>query len=143
PFSTLSWLTRSRSLTSLAPDLTTIISHNIFKPPISKKVIKDSIHYTAMSANGQKMALLTKRMFRVFDSKSASITSTGYFANGGQNYMYSDKDVDIESQTPLPAETFKIKYFSCVAVSNEYLAIGSPGRLMIFIIEGPHAGRWV
>ena len=48
----------------------------------------------------------------------------------------------METQVPLD-ERFEIGQFSCVTMSNHYLAIGCKGRMMIFIIEGEHAGRWV
>jgi len=51
----------------------------------------------------------------------------------------------METQLPLPKtlERMKIARFSSLTVSNEYLAVGCKGRMMIFIIEGKYAGRWV
>lgn len=49
----------------------------------------------------------------------------------------------METQVPLPTERFKIAPFSCLTASNEYLAVGCIGRMMVFTIEGKYAGRWV
>jgi hypothetical protein len=97
-----------------------------------------------MSANGRKLALLTEEMFRVFDTNgSVRLVAMGQFMDKGTHFKYSHQGGEMNLQVPLPAEKFEINKFSCVAVSNEYLAIGSKGRMMIFVIDGEHAGRWV
>ena len=134
----------SENSTPLRPELTTVTSYELLKPPISRTTINDKIKFTAMSANGQKLALLTEEMFRIFDTKSpVRLVCMGQFVDKGTHFKYSHQGEEMKSQVPLPAEKFEIGKFSCVAISNEYLAIGCKGRMMIFIIDGDHAGRWV
>jgi hypothetical protein len=135
--------------TPAAPDLTRVLSYDLFKPPISETTVRDTIHFTALSANGQKIALLTQRMFRIFQFKicetenTVHLVCTGHFANDGREFRYSGNVTEMKSQVPLPAERYKVGEFSCAAVSNDYLAIGCAGRMMLFTIEGEYAGRWV
>ena len=138
--------TRSASgnSTPLRPELTTVTSYELLKPPISRTTINDKIKFTAMSANGQKLALLTEEVFRIFDTKSPiRHVCMGQFVDKGTHFKYSHQGEEMKSQVPLPVEKFEIAKFSCVAMSNEYLAIGCKGRMMIFIIDGEHVGRWI
>jgi hypothetical protein len=97
-----------------------------------------------MSGNGRKLALLTEEVFRIFDTKSpVRLVCMGQFVDKGTHFKYSHPGGEMKSQVPLPAEKFEIGKFSCVALTNEYLAIGCKGRMVIFIVDGEHAGRWI
>jgi len=139
------WRSGSGGSTPLTPELTTVTSHELLKPPISKTTVNDRTKFTAISTNGQNLALLTDETFRIFDTTQSpiSLACMGRFVSKGTDFQYLHPSREMESQVPLPDEQFEIGKFSCVAISNEYLAIGCKGRMMIFIIEGEHAGRWV
>jgi hypothetical protein len=101
-----------------------------------------------MSANGQRLVVITDRRFRIYkidDKKNPviSLSCMGLFNDTGTDFKYLHQDGDVKSQTPLAIEKFQIGKFSCAAVSTEYLAIGCKGRMMIFTVEGEHGGRWV
>ena len=142
----------SSSTTSTCADLTDVTSFDLFKPPISKSTIKDAICLTALSANGKTMVLSTEKIFRIFRFQGSDsdvpvhLVCSGQFTNEARPYFrYPQKGARMETQLPLPKtlERMKIGRFSCLTVSNEYLAVGCKGRMMVFIIEGKYAGRWV
>jgi hypothetical protein len=99
---------------------------------------------TAISETGQKVVLLSKRKFWVFDTNpSITPVCAGDFAKGGNRFQYASKEGKFDVQLPILPKEVKVGKFTCVALSNKYLAIGSQGRLMIFILEGDFAGRWI
>jgi len=42
-----------------------------------------------------------------------------------------------------PQRLGKVSAFSNIALSDKYMAVGSDGRVQVFLIEGQYAGRWV
>lgn len=87
-FSLTSWKKSTPSQEPTASDLTIITHHELFKPPLSKETIKDTIRFTAMSANGQKLAITGERRFRIFTTNPVSCICTGDFTNKGKNFQY-------------------------------------------------------
>lgn len=149
PLSFNSLWRRSSSSGPALPDLTEVTSYDLFKPPISDSNVIATIHFTALSANGKTITLSTKKKFQIFQFQVSDrdmpvhLVCTGHFAKQGRDFQYSQKRARMETQVPLPTERFEIAPFSCLTVSNEYLAVGCKGRMMIFSIEGKYAGRWV
>jgi hypothetical protein len=120
--------------------------YELFLPPLSKEPMKDTICFTAMSADGQKIAIAGVRSFQIFGAASDEPVSSkckGEFTRKGKDFKYSNPRQEMSSQLPLPPTKYKVGQFSCLAVSNQYLAVGSLGRMMIFMVEGENGGRWI
>jgi hypothetical protein len=114
----------------------------LLKSPILKKGISAKVSLTAISATGQKVAVLTEKRFFVFNT-----TPIVSFLCGGEffkqtDFKYESLNRQLNSQHPTP-DKFKVKEFSSVALSDSFLAIGVPGKVMVFYLNGDHAGRWV
>jgi hypothetical protein len=113
----------------------------LLKPPISKKKIGDTVAFTAISSTGLKAAILTYKKFWVFNTTPPSVVCGGEFVNKTL-FKYESTTRPLDSQHPTP-ERFKVKDFLSVAVSDSFLAIGAPERVMVFTLIGKDAGRWV
>jgi hypothetical protein len=114
----------------------------LLKSPIMKKDINAKVSLTAISATGQKVAVLTEKHFFVFATDPIV-----YFVCGGEffkhtDFKYESLNRQLNFQHPTP-DKFKVKEFSSVALSDSFLAIGVPGKVMVFYLNGDHAGRWV
>ena len=96
---------------------------------------------TAISTTGQKVVVLSKRKFWVFDTSPVSLICTGEFTKGRGVFRYGIKDNPLTMQQPII--NFDVTGFSAVALSDVYLAIASPGRVTAFIVEGEFGGRLV
>jgi hypothetical protein len=57
-------------------------------------------------------------------------------------FKYGSQETAPTTQHPAP-DKFQVSSFSCVALSDEYLAIGTKEKIMIFSVNGDHAGRWL
>ena len=109
----------------------------------TKQKIPSKVELKVISATGDKVAVLSKRRFWVFDTTSqVTLVCAGQFTNGKHAFQYALNDNKLETQHPIPNK-YKISDFSCAALSTVYLAVGCPGRVMTFIVEGDQAGRWV
>jgi len=108
---------------------------------VTSKRGREKIALTAISATGRTVAILTKRKFWVFNTRPVGLACIGEFTNGNV-FRYAFNDKLLKPQNPIP-HNFKVSQFTCVALSDKYLAVGAPGRVMSFILEGSHAGRWV
>lgn len=95
---------------------------------------------TAISASGEKVAVLTEKRYRVYNTNPVSISCTGDFTSK-PIFRYSVKEGILKEQSPY--EKCDVSEFSCIALSDKYLAIGAGGRLLVFIVVGECAGRWV
>jgi hypothetical protein len=109
----------------------------------TKQKIPSKVELKVISAPGDKVAVLSKRRFWVFDTTSqVTLACAGQFTNGKHAFQYGLNDNKLETQHPVPNK-YKISDFSCAALSTVYLAVGCPGRVMTFIVKGDQAGRWV
>jgi len=124
--------------------------YNLAKKPYSKD-IRNNIEFTMISATGQKVALVTDRSIHVFTiMPTVSLLCTGEFATKrtkkGQetNYKYGPTiELGINHfQAPQP-QRFKVEEISTVSLCDSYLAIGCKEMVMVFLLEGNQAGRWV
>jgi WD40 repeat protein len=77
---------------------------------------------------------------------SATLKCAGMFEKKGilskeRTFKYAvGNDVFIIQR---PQRIGKVSAFTCIAASDKYVAIGSNGRVQVFIIDGKFAGRWV
>ena len=116
--------------------------YQLLKAQILKKDVNVEISLTAISATGHTVAVLTDKRFFVYTT-----TPEVAFVCGGEffrqtDFQYDNRNRSLKSQHPTP-DKFKVKDFSCVALSDSFLAIGVPGKVMAFYLHGDHAGRWV
>jgi hypothetical protein len=115
--------------------------HHLGWLPGSKQKLRDKIEMTAISPTGRKVALLSKRKFWVFNTRPVTLICVGEFIKGGTIFQYASGDRRLETQHPII--NVNVSTFSAVALSDRYLAIAAPGRVMVFIIENEFSGRWV
>lgn len=106
------------------------------------KPIPSKVQLKAISATGNKVAVLSTKSFWVFNTDPVSLECSGDFTNGKKAFQYAPKSETLETQHPIPLQ-HAVSPFQCAAVSDAYLAIGCAGRVMVFIVEGAHSGRWV
>jgi hypothetical protein len=110
-------------------------------------LIPSKILLEAISPEADKVAVLSKNMFWVFNiSSGINLNCIGQFKvhawARNPTYLYASEDSDPKTQLPIP-DTSQIADFSCAALSSEYLAVGCPGNIMIYIVVGTEQGRWV
>ena len=120
--------------------------YELLKDPISpQNKIKKTVS-TAISATGDKVAIVGASEYSVFNtdpgSGFVSLCCTGYFDRSGKTFYYSlcGKNNEMELQL---LQGFKVSTFTRAALCDAYLAIGAPGKLMFFTLDGLHAGRMV
>src|SRR5271169_2130819 len=106
-----------------------------------KHRLKDKIELTAISPTGHKVALISKRKFWIFGTSPVDTICTGEFTRGGTTFQYARGDQQLEIQHPIM--DVNVLAFSAVALCDQYLVIGTPGHVMIFIVHGEFVGRWV
>jgi hypothetical protein len=104
------------------------------------KAAKD-VEFTAISPSGSTVAVLTKSKFWVFETSTVSVVCSATF-DSKRVFNYGSQDRAPKGQHPTP-DKFQVSSFSCVALSDEYLAIGTKEKIMIFSVNGDHAGRWL
>src|SRR5437762_400032 len=102
---------------------------------------KDKIELTAISATGSTIAVLTKQRFWVFVTTQLSLACSGVFEKK-KIYKYASGEREPQNQHPAP-DKFSVSSFSSIALSDDYLAIGTTDKVMIFAVNGEHSGRWV
>jgi hypothetical protein len=119
-------------------------THQLVKLLGSKLKKREVIELTAISSTGRTVALLTSHKFFIFVSSPTdqlSLSCEGEFESR-KLFKYAPRNSSLSTQTPKP-DKYKMSEFSCVAVTDSYLAIGVNGKVLIFILEGEQAGRWV
>lgn len=114
---------------------------NLMTGPDCKPRTKDGIEFTAISATGRTVAVVTKQRFWVFVTTQVSLACSGVFEKK-KIYKYACGEEKPQNQHPLP-DKFSVSSFSSIALSDEYLAIGTTEKVMVFAITGEHSGRWV
>jgi hypothetical protein len=97
---------------------------------------------TAISAKGHTVAVLVKRQFWTFDPETCQMLCTGDFHKKTTYKYATDEGKELKVQHPLPTK-FRISSFVCCALSDEFLAIGTDSKIMIFSCRGTYAGRWL
>ena len=115
--------------------------YQLLKSPILKKDVSTKVSLTAISSTGRKVAVLTDNRFWVFNTSPVSFICGGEFAKR-TDFKYESLNRPMTSQHPTP-DKFKVKDFFSVALNDSFLAIGVPGKVMTFYLNGDHAGRWV
>ena len=58
-------------------------------------------------------------------------------------YRYGTDETTLKQQRPLPTHKLEVSSFTSVAMSDEYLAIAAKEMILVFLVGGPHAGRWL
>lgn len=111
------------------------------KGPHFKPRTKDKIEFTAISATGHTVAVVTKQRFWVFVTTQISLACSGVFERR-KIYKYASGEDEPQNQHPAP-DKFSVSSFSCIALSDEYLAIGATEKVMVFAVTGEHSGRWI
>jgi hypothetical protein len=114
--------------------------YQLLKPPILARPMTSRVQLTAISATGQNAVILTSKKFWVFHTNPASLACAAEFT--GNDFKYGRKGNAPQSQHP-PPDRLRGLEFSCVALNDSYLAIGVPGRILIFLLVGKESGRWV
>src|SRR5271170_2177539 len=117
------------------------VSHNGLIHLLKSRKIKDTVRLTAISATCHKVAVLTFKKFWVFETHQGTLVCAGEFVKDTK-FKYASKGKSLGFQHPVP-DQFIMSPFSCVALSDSYLAIGAPGRVMVFSLKGDYVGRWV
>lgn len=115
-------------------------SYELLKFPNSKGRTVHEAELTAISASCGKVAVLTLNTFWVFNTNPLLLACAGHFQK--KVFKFAQKEGDLRPQLPA-ANEINVCEFSCVAVDDNYLAIGVSGRVMAFIVTGNHAGVWV
>lgn len=92
-----------------------------------------------MSSTAKTVAIFTKSKFWVFDTKRVSLLMRGV-CDKRSPYKFAAGAASLDLQRP-PTEKFATSSFSCVALSDEYLAISAKDKVMVFATRGVHAGR--
>jgi len=92
-----------------------------------------------MSATTNSVALFTESKFWVFDTRERTLIMSGV-CDKRQLYVFCAGDGEIEPQCPV-IEEFATSSFSSVALSDEFLAIVTKKKIMVFAIRGQHSGR--
>lgn len=110
--------------------------------PSGVRRIPERVELKEISASGNKIAVLGKKSFWVFNTHPISFVCFGDFTNGRDAFQCATKDGTLQTQHPIPLE-HKVSRFTCAALSDTYLAVACNGRVMAFVLEGKHAGRWV
>ena len=105
--------------------------------------VNSPVDFTAISAMGDKVVMIRGKKFVVFNTNPIAAACFGSFTNNGKTFRYAATEEKLDSQVPLPQEKFQIDRFYSVALSSEFLALGSKGRLMVFTLLGDYAGRWI
>jgi hypothetical protein len=149
PPSTLPPFLRTKTSTKTSLPLSKLMfshstTHQLLKILGSKLKKREVIELTAISSTGRTIALLTSHKFFIFVSSPTdqiSLSCEGDFESKKQ-FKYAPRNSPLSTQTPKP-DKFKMSEFSCVALTDTYLAIGVNGKVLIFTLEGEHAGRWI
>ena len=116
--------------------------YELLRFPNSKKRTRDKVERLAISASGRKVAVLTLNQFWVFNSSPVKLVCTGKYSKKAV-FKYGQNDGEMILQPSVPDKFSKVE-FKCVAMNDEYLAIGLVrGMILAFIINGDRAGRWV
>ena len=102
---------------------------------------RDRIEFTAISATGRTVAVVTKQRFWVFVTTQLSLACSGVFERR-KMYKYASGEKEPQNQRPAP-DKFSVSSFSSIALSDDYLAIGTTEKVMVFAVTGEHSGRWV
>lgn len=108
--------------------------------PDFRQRTRDTIVSTAISATGRTVAVVTKQRFWVFVTTQVSLVCSGLFERK-KVYKYASGEEKLQNQHPVP-DKFSVSSFSTIALSDEYLAIGTTEKLMVFAVTGEHSGRW-
>lgn len=144
-----SWLFRRRRSSTSTTSLPSPRAHSKSEQndlrnvaPSGIRRIPERVELKEISASGNKIAVLGKKTFWVFNTHTLSFACFGDFTNGKDAFQYATKDGTLQTQHPIPLE-HKVSRFTCAALSDTYLAVGCNGRVMAFVLEGKHAGRWI
>ena len=149
--SSLTNLPRRESSNTTANRQTSLFAHtglaerrgqiNLMTGPDFKPRTRDGIESTAISATGRTVAVVTKQRFWVFVTTQVSLVCSGLFERR-KVYKYASGEEKPQNQHPIP-DKFSVSSFSTIALSDEYLAIGTTEKLMVFAVTGEHSGRWI
>lgn len=109
--------------------------------PQFKRRTRDTVDFTAISATGSTVAVIAKQKFWIFNAREISLACSGVFEKK-KIFKYARGEKEVANQHPTP-DKFSVSLFSCVALSDDYLAIGTTEKVMVFAVNGEYAGRWV
>ena len=101
--------------------------------------------FTAISPSGHYVVLLTVSLnFYVFTTDPVALACAGEFRKQpSRKAVFKYKRGTEKDDFQFPLKEVEMKNFSAVAISDEYLAIGGCGRVMMFLLDGNLAGRWI
>lgn len=102
---------------------------------------KEQLRFTAISPSSSTVAVATKYSFWVWRTYPPSLSCQGSFINRNC-YKYAVGERELATMHPLP-DKFTVSSFSDMALSDEFVAIGTEEKIMIFANNGNHAGRWL
>lgn len=127
-----------QQLTFLKTELAPLSPHFQLSYPERKIKAKGDIRMTAISASGHLVAVLMAGKFWIFRSIPVTLVCVGVFRKAV--YHYAKKDSILTPQIQAPKN---FSEFSCVALSDEFLAVGVDGMVLIFVVQDCHCGQWV
>lgn len=119
-------------------------NHQLVKLLGPKLKRREAIELTSISPTGRTIAILTSHKFFIFvlsPTNTLSLSCEGEFESK-KLYKYSSGTGPLAAQTP-KLDKFKVSHFSYVAVTDTYLAVGADRKILMFILEGDKAGRWI
>jgi hypothetical protein len=87
--------------------------------------------------------IVTRKEFWIFKTMpSLALKAAGSFQRKTK-YQYGMDENKLALQHPVPSTKISVSSFTSVAISDEYLAIAAKDKLLVFLVSGKLAGRWL